>query len=74
MCYEDKSKTAYGTWDRETGRMLEFIPIIIPKMKMPLIFGKSINKGLPVFHNIFTFMAINIHTVLISSIPPPQLA
>ena len=74
MFYEDKSKTAYGTSDKETGRTLEFVPIIIPKMEMPLVFGKLINKGLPVFHNVFAFMAINIHTVLMSSIPPPQLA
>ena len=40
-------------------------------MLIPL---KSLHKPLPVLHNVFTFVAINVHSILVLAMPPAQFA
>ena len=76
MCYEDEAEMAsspVSLWHGETRGTWEFVPIIVPNMEALFILAESFDKFALVFHDVFTFVPINIHPILLLSILPPEL-
>ena len=57
----------------EMQRLRALIPGVVPSVKLAFILLETIDKGLPIFHNILMFMTINIHSTMLA-IPPSQFA
>lgn len=55
------------------GRARQGISVIIPKLESCFVFRPSINKGLSIGHHIFSFMAVEIHSICFLPISPLQL-
>ena len=74
MCYKDEAEMARGPvsfWHGETSGT-EFIPIIAPNMEVLLVLVESFDKIVSIFHNIFTLVPVNIHSILLFSVLPPK--
>jgi hypothetical protein len=72
MCDKDKSESANCPGYRKARGGGELLPIIIPEVKALFILLEMLNKGIPVLNNVFMFVTINIHTILLPPIPPSQ--
>ena len=68
---ENELETAYRSEHSEAQRASECISCIVISVKSKFIFFESLDKRLPIFHNVLTFMTINVHAILMSPIMPP---
>ena len=71
---EDKLEMASSLWHRKAMGGWEFNAIVVPEVEVLFILLETLHEGLPVLHDICMFMAIDVHTVYLLPIPPPQLA
>lgn len=72
MRYKDKLKMASSLGHMKATGRWELHPIVIPEVKTLFILLKMIHKHGPVLHNVFAFMAIDVHTILLLPVLPSQ--
>jgi hypothetical protein len=72
MYDKDELKAANCTRDNKPIWPWELISIIVPLMKMMLIFPPSRHKSVSVFYHIFSLMPIDIHAIFQLSVSPAK--
>jgi len=70
ICDGDESKAR--VWDRKAVWPWEFIAFIIPFMEVMFVLFPVADESMMIFHNIVSFMAINIHPILYLPILPAK--
>ena len=59
----DGDESKVRVWDRKAIWLQEFIAFIIPFMEAMFVLFPVADKSMMIFHNIVSFMAINIHPI-----------
>jgi len=70
MCDRDELKAT--AWDLKAIWPQEFDAIIVPFLEATFVFFPVADKSTTIFHNIVSFMAIDIHAISHLPIPPAK--
>ena len=72
---ENKSEMASSPGHREAMGAGELVPVFVPEVETSFILLEALNESIPILHNVFVFVAINVHTIfLLPILLPSQLA
>jgi hypothetical protein len=72
MRYENESETVISLRNREGKRGGELLPIVVPELETMFVLLEALHESVPVQHDVFTFVAINVHTGFLLPIFPAQ--
>ena len=67
---ENEPETAYHSGHSKARRASKRISCIVVSVKSTFVFFELLDKRLLIFHNVLTFMTIDVHAILMSPITP----
>ena len=67
---KNEPETAYRSGHSKARRASKCISRIIVSVKLTFVLFESLDKRLPIFHNVLTFVTTDVHAILMSPITP----